>query len=265
MKPVLINNTDIHVSPAGLGTVKFGRNQKINYPSSFDLPSDKEIIMLLSYAKDLGINLLDTAPAYGSSEERLGQLLKNQRQDWVICSKAGEEFINGESSYDFTPAAIRSSVERSLKRLHTDYIDILMIHSNGDDEKIILEYGALETLNDLKKAGLIRATGMSTKTVAGGLLAVEQSDVVMATYNPTLTTEQPVLAHAHKNNKAIFIKKAFASGHLPTISSAEDPIQAALNFICKEPGVTSIIFGTLNQEHLAHNIKCLHHSLLERG
>src|SRR5205814_2366743 len=116
-KKVLLNDTGITVSAAGLGTVKFGRNQKINYPASFALPSDQEILALLSTAKECGINLLDTAPAYGISEERLGKLLKKQRHDWVICSKAGEEFINDESSYDFSPEFLRKSVERSLQRL----------------------------------------------------------------------------------------------------------------------------------------------------
>jgi aryl-alcohol dehydrogenase-like predicted oxidoreductase len=260
MRHVPLGNLDIQVSQAGLGTVKFGRNQKIHYPASFELPSDEAILSLLDHAKELGINLLDTAPAYGNSEERLGKLLKNQRQNWIICSKAGEEFIDGESYYDFSPLFIQKSVERSLRRLQTDYIDILLIHSNGEDEKIILEDGALDTLNSLKKAGLIRAIGMSTKTIQGGLLAVEHSDVVMVTYNPLSTQEQPVIQHAHQNNKAIFIKKALASGHLQKIQ-VDDPVQEAMHFIFQEPGVTSIILGTLNKEHLTHNIECINREL----
>ena len=263
MRQVPLGHLDIHVSQAGLGTVKFGRNQKIHYPSSFDLPTDQDILHLLGHAKELGINLLDTAPAYGSSEERLGKLLKNQRHDWIICSKAGEEFIEGESRYDFSPSFIQKSVERSLRRLNTDYLDILLIHSNGEDEKIILEDGALETLNSLKKAGLIRATGMSTKTIQGGLLAVEQSDVVMVTYNPFSPEEKPVIQHAHQHNKAIFIKKALASGHLEKLGS-NDPVQHAMDFIFQEAGVTSVILGTLNKAHLTHNIQCINQCSLHQ-
>lgn len=257
MKQQLLADTGICISQAGLGTVKFGRNQKIHYPSSFELPSDHDILELLDVAKEHGINLLDTAPAYGTSEERLGTLLKKQRTDWIICSKAGEEFTQGESHYNFSSAFLRTSLERSLQRLQTDYLDIFLIHSNGDDKKIIIEDEALETLKSFKKAGLIRALGMSTKTIDGGLLAIDQgADVVMVTYNPVHTDEKPVISYAHKKNKGIFIKKAFASGHLNKISG-DDPVQTAMDFIFKEPGVTSVILGTLNKQHLAHNIQCI--------
>lgn len=251
----LLGNTELLVSQIGLGTVKFGRNQKINYPNSFELPSDNAILELLQSAQELGINVLDTAPAYGTSEERLGKLLKNQRHDWILCTKVGEEFMNGDSFFDFSKDHIRQSIERSLQRLNTDYLDIVMVHSNGEDIKIIEQHDVFSTLADLKKSGIIRAFGMSTKTLEGGLKAVEQSDVVMVTYNPIHTHEQPVIAHAKQNNKGIFIKKALASGHLQKIAH-DDPVQVAMNFIFQQPGVSSIILGTLNPSHLKHNVDC---------
>ncbi len=257
IQKTLLGNTGISVSQIGLGTVKFGRNQKINYPETFDLPSDNEIIELLYCAEELGINILDTAPAYGTSEERLGKLLKSQRQNWILCTKVGEEFINGESSFDFSTTNLRTSIERSLNRLKTDYLDIVLVHSNGEDKKIIDQDNVFSTLADLKKSGLIRAFGMSTKTLEGGLLAVDQSDVVMVTYNPTHTLEQPVIAHAKQKNKGIFIKKALVSGHLQKIADADaDPIQTAMQFIFEEQGISSIIVGTLNPEHLRYNVHC---------
>jgi len=255
IQKTLLGNTTILVSRIGLGTVKFGRNQKINYPATFSLPSDKEILALLNCAQELGINVLDTAPAYGSSEERLGKLLHGQRSDWILCTKAGEEFINGESSFDFSAAGIRNSIERSLKRLHTDYLDIVLVHSNGEDKKIITEDAVFLTLADMKKSGLIRSFGMSTKTLDGGILAVDYADVVMVTYNPVHTAEQPVIVYAQQKNKGILIKKALASGHLQKIST-DDPVQTAMQFIFREPGVSSVILGTLSQTHLEYNIKC---------
>lgn len=65
-----LGQTGIEVSCLGLGTVKFGRNQEVKYPNNFSLPEDKQISALLDQAKGFGINLLDTAPAYGSSEQR---------------------------------------------------------------------------------------------------------------------------------------------------------------------------------------------------
>jgi len=262
LKKVSLGSTDILVSPIGLGTVKFGRNQQVNYPQGFELPSDQAIKDLLACAKELGINLLDTAPAYGISEERLGPLIKADREHWIIATKVGEEFVNGGSQFDFSPAAIKHSVERSLKRLGTDRLDIVLVHSNGEDLRLIEEESVFATLEGLKKQGLLRAYGMSTKTVAGGKLAVELSDVVMVTHNPVHTEEQSVIKAAEQLKKGIFIKKALASGHLQKISGA-DPVATAMDFIFKEAGVTSIILGTLSQQHLIHNVECARKSLGE--
>ncbi len=256
MKLQLLGSTGIEVSRIGLGTVKIGRNQNVHYPENFSLPSDQEVMALLDFAKQSGINLLDTAPAYGQSEERLGKLLKNQRDEWIISTKAGEEFVDGKSHFDFSPNAIQKSIERSLKRLNTDMIDILLIHSNGEDKKIIEENQVFSTLEKLKQSGKIRAFGMSTKTLEGGLLAVDRSDVVMVTYNPIHTEEKSVIEHAYAKKKGIFIKKALASGHLSKISG-DNPVQTAMQFIFKEPGVTSVILGTLNPDHLREVISLL--------
>lgn len=252
MELVRLGNTDLMVSRLGLGTVKFGRNQGVHYPEAFHLPSDKEISDLLSYSQELGINLLDTAPAYGVSEERLGKLLKHQRQNWILCTKAGEEFMDGRSHFDFSATAIRQSVERSLQRLQTDVIDIVLIHSNGEDEKIILQEEVFTTLGDIKREGLIRTYGMSTKTVAGGMLAVDHADVVMVTYNLAYSEEKPVIEYACQQHKGILIKKALASGHLNKLSNQEDPVSDAMKFVFREPGVHSVIVGTLNKAHLKH-------------
>lgn len=251
-----VADTGIQISPIGLGTVKLGRDKGVKYPTGFKIPNDQEAGNLITLAKDLGINLIDTAPAYGNSEERLGVLLQGQRQDWVICSKVGEEFNNdtGESSFNFTPEHVRFSVERSLQRLKTDYIDMLLIHSDGNDVEIIQHYGILELLEDLKKQGKIRATGMSTKTVEGGLMALEKSDCAMVTYNLEQQGEKAVLDYAEKNKKAILLKKALASGHLCKDADV-DPVKASFEFIFCHPAVTSAIVGTINPEHLQSNIK----------
>lgn len=245
--------TELQVSPLGLGTVKLGRDKGVKYPRSFTIPDDRAALALIDLARDLGINLIDTAPAYGSSEERLGALLRNQRQHWVICSKVGEEFNNdtGESSFDFSARHTRQSIERSLDRLKTDYIDIVLIHSDGRDEHILQHEGALETLQQCKREGLVRAIGMSTKTTTGGLLTAELCDAVMVSYNAAHTEEVPVLDYCARHGKAAILKKAFGSGHL--ISSA-DPAQAAMEFALSHPGVTSAIVGTINGAHLRENV-----------
>lgn len=246
-----LGKTEIEVSEIGLGTVKFGRNQGVKYPHHFELPTDAELKMLLDVAKELNINLLDTAPAYGLSEERLGNLLQGERHKWVISTKVGEEFINGESYFDYSPITIRESVERSLMRLKTDYLDILLVHSDGEDVRIIDEEHVFSALLALKKEGKIRAFGMSTKTVAGGLLTVDMADLVMVAYNANYQDEKPVLVHAKEQQKGVLIKKAFSSGHL------SGSISDAVRFALAAPGVTSVIVGTINPTHLRENVAAI--------
>jgi aryl-alcohol dehydrogenase-like predicted oxidoreductase len=240
-------STDIAVSPVGLGTVKFGRNQGVKYPQQFAIPDDIAAANLIAHAKSLGINLIDTAPAYGNSEERLGHLLQGQRDDWVICTKVGEEFDNGKSFFNFGAAHTRMSIERSLRRLRTDYLDIVLVHSDGNDLDIIERSDTLDVLAQCKREGLLRSFGVSTKTLAGGIAAAQKTDAVMVTYTPDYTDESGVLDYCAEHRKGVLIKKAFASGH------SEDPV-AALRFVLNHPAVSSVIVGTINPAHLRANV-----------
>lgn len=258
MRP--LGATGIEVSALGLGTVKLGRDQGVKYPQGFTIPDDRTATALLNQARELGINFIDTAPAYGNSEERLGQLLKGQRDHWVICSKVGEDFENGESRFDFSPEHTRASVQRSLVRLNTEVIDMVLIHSDGNDLNIIEQLGTLQVLAELKSQGLIRAYGMSTKTVAGGQAAAEKSDLVMLTYNLSHQDEASVLDTCLRLGKGALIKKALASGHLAK-GSEEDPVQASMNLIFGHPGTSAAIVGTITPAHLAANVKAAQHAL----
>ncbi|MFM9958707.1 MAG: aldo/keto reductase [Phycisphaerales bacterium] len=243
-----LGNTGLLVSAIGLGTVKLGRRDGVKYPVPFELPSDEQALELLRTAHDLGVNLIDTAPAYGTSETRLGELLDRvaPRERWVLCSKAGETFENGSSTFDFTPAAITASVERSLRRLRTDYLDVVLLHSNGDDEEVVVRSGALEALRALKRRGLVRAVGASTKTPGGALLAVERGDVVMLTLNSAEQGDAPAAALAAERGVGVLVKKALVSGH------AVDP-GAALRGVLAVRGVSCVVVGTIDSGHLRAN------------
>ncbi|HEY0633882.1 MAG TPA: aldo/keto reductase, partial [Gammaproteobacteria bacterium] len=143
-----LGNTGMRVSPLGLGTVKIGRDQQVKYPTGFKIPDDDAVRALFDLAWELGINVLDTAPSYGNSEERLGKLLP-RKNDWIIVGKVGEIFENGESSFNFSAKYTRMSVERSLKRLGRDYIDMVLVHSDGNDMRIIREEAVCDTLQQL--------------------------------------------------------------------------------------------------------------------
>ena len=251
-----LGRTGIRVSLMGLGAVKFGRTEGLKYPSPSTLPTMRALADLLAAAHDLGVNLIDTAPAYGSSEERLGQLLAGRRNDWVLCTKVGETFDGTRSHYDFSPEQTRRSVLRSLQRLATDRLDVVLVHSDGNDVAIIDERGTLQALAQMKQEGLIRAFGMSHKTVAGGLRAVDVCDAVMTTLNVEDRETLAVVEHAHARGCGVLIKKALASGAV-----AHDPARrrASLQFLAATRGVSSIVVGTTDVIHLRENATALEH------
>jgi aryl-alcohol dehydrogenase-like predicted oxidoreductase len=248
----------LNVSPLGLGTVKFGRNQAVKYPRRFALPSDHAIDRLLGQAAEIGINLLDTAPAYGSSEERLGKMLSGRRERWVIATKAGEEFSDDRSHFDFSAAAIEASVRRSLKRLQTDRLDIVLLHSDGADESEARFGAAIETLARLKREGAIRASGFSGKSAAGFAMARHQVDVLMVTFNIEDETMRPAIRAAHGARNGVLVKKPLGSGHLVPDKAALDK---AMAFIFAESGVTAAIVGTLDAAHLAADAEAVERAL----
>jgi aryl-alcohol dehydrogenase-like predicted oxidoreductase len=241
-----LGRTGLTVSLLGLGTVKLGRDRAVKYPRSFRIPDDAQARNLLAGARDLGINLLDTAPAYGTSEERLGTLLRGQRQQWILGTKVGEEFDDGRSRFDFSPGHVRASVERSLRRLQTDYLDLVLIHSDGDDLGILDGSGALEALVELRDSGWIRAVGMSHKTAAGGRLAIARGcDVIMATLNLDERGKAPLIAEAAGAGCGVLIKKALAGGHAGIDS---------LRWVAGQPGASCVVVGTIDLEHLRENV-----------
>lgn len=248
-----LGSTGLNVSPLGLGTVKLGRDQGVKYPNGFTIPDDDQARLLLTQARELGINLIDTAPAYGRSEERLGPLLRGQRDHWVIVSKVGEEFEAGQSRFDFSAAHTRFSIERSLKRLETEQIDLVLVHSDGNDLHILEHEEVYQTLEALKQEGKIGGFGLSGKTAAGGLKALERGDCAMVTYNLNEQAERTVIDYAAEHGKAILVKKALASGHV-CLSPGVDPVRASFELLFGHPGVSSAIVGTINPVHLAHNV-----------
>ncbi|MDX9912460.1 MAG: aldo/keto reductase [Phycisphaerales bacterium] len=238
-----LGRSGIHVSALGLGTVKLGRSAGVKYPTAVRIPSDDEVRELLLEARSLGVNLIDTAPAYGSSEERLGMLLPTPRDDWAIVTKVGESFDGERSTFDFSPEAIRASVERSLLCLRTDRVECVLVHSDGAIEARLVESGVLDALVELRSRGLARSIGVSTKTPEGAALAIAHTDVVMLTLSPARREELPMIARAHAAGVGVLVKKALDSGH------ASDP-REGVRFAASTRGVSSVVVGTTSIAHL---------------
>ncbi|MFN3235951.1 MAG: aldo/keto reductase [Pseudomonadales bacterium] len=250
LKKNQIANTGIEISELGLGTVKFGRNTGVKYPAAFTIPDHQVLRALLDKAKALGINYLDTAPAYGSSEATLGELLQNDNRDWVISSKVGEYYTGDKSEFDFRAETTTRSVEASLKKLRRETLDIVYVHSDGNDQEVIEHTAVLETLSQLKQRGLIRAIGFSGKVANQTALAIPYCDVFMIALNETDQSQVSLIQQCRANNKGVVIKKALTSGH------STNPA-LALRYVNQFAGVTSTIVGTISAAHLEDNVQAI--------
>ena len=242
MVPRRLGNTGLSASPISLGTTKLGRNTQVKYPQQFELPSDQRVEELLAATLELGVSVIDTAPAYGDSELRLGPFVAAHRERIVLCTKCGERYENGRSIYDFSPRAIDKSVDESLRRLRTDHIDILLLHSDGRDVEILTQTAVLDALARLKSAGKTGAVGISAKTAAGILAARATLDVVMAPFSQQDPSLAEALGKAHDAGLGVMAIKVLASGYL-------EPAKA-IDFALRQPFIDSLVVGTIDPAHL---------------
>jgi aryl-alcohol dehydrogenase-like predicted oxidoreductase len=124
--------------------------------------SQPEVDRILGRAKELGINLIDTAECYGDhlSESLVGQAIRQERDDWVIATKFGHRFIGHLEREDlWSPETVRRQLEDSLRALQTDAIDVYQFHSGGDDA---FDNDALWAMLEKQvDAGKIRHLGIS--------------------------------------------------------------------------------------------------------
>ncbi|HNB51005.1 MAG TPA: aldo/keto reductase [Anaerolineales bacterium] len=160
MKYVKLGNTGLEVSPICLGAMSFGTAEGwVHNPWALNEEDSRTIIQR---ALDLGVNFFDTANiyAYGASEEILGRALKDfaNRDEVVIATKVHGQMHKGPNGSGLSRKAIMSEIDKSLKRLGTDHVDLYIIH-RWDYQTPIEE--TMEALHDLVKAGKVRYLGAS--------------------------------------------------------------------------------------------------------
>ena len=241
-----LGQTALEISPLGFGAFKIGRNQGIKYAQSYELPSEDEVSLLLNGVLDLGINYIDTAPAYGLSEQRIGKAIAHRKDEFVLSTKVGENFAKGESRFDFSDQGVRDSISRSRERLRVAAIDLVFVHSDGNDLGVINQTDVISALGDLKTQGEIRAIGFSGKTVEGARAALDWADAIMVEYHLDDLSHSGVIAEAAQRGVGIIVKKALASGRLPA--------RSAIEFVLRNQNVASMVIGGLNLNHIEHNI-----------
>lgn len=282
MRYSYLGNTDLKVSALSLGTVAFGMTYGIptqrgsSEQSSMLPPSDKESINLIHHAIDVGINFIDTARAYGTSEEILGYALHDRRDKVVLATKLGWYDNNGEM---LRGKALKEHMEQSLttslRLLKTEWIDLLMLHSATKD---VLDAGeAINNLHQFQEKGYVRYIGASTygeeapqKAIELGVNALQVAynilDQRMADY---------VFQSANESGVGIVVRSVFLKGILtPRADSLPERfsllkqksqavkqlasqlrppmnrIEAALRFVLSNSQVSSTLVGVRNLQEL---------------
>ncbi len=235
------------LGPIGFGGFKIGRNEGIKYPEGYALPDERAVDGLLNSVLDLGIRYIDTAPAYGLSEERIGRAVGHRRGEYTLSTKVGETFADGQSRYDYSAEAVRASVERSLRRLKTDVLDLAFVHAHRDDQAVLNETDVVPALQSLRDRGLVRWIGFSGHTMEAFRAALGWADAVMVEYHLEYRALEAVMAEASDGGVCVVVKKGLASGRL----SAGEAVQ----FVLSNTDVSSLVIGGLRVEHFRDNVR----------
>lgn len=275
MEKTPLGKTGLEVSRLGVGLAEIG--------NELSFEEAEQAASVLNAALDAGINFLDTAACYGISEELIGRTVSNRRDEFVLATKAGH-VRGGYSGEPWSYATVRDSVDRSLKRLDTDYLDIVQLHSCGID---VLERGdCIRALQDAKAAGKVRHVSYSGDNESAHW-AVDSGlfDTLQTSFNLTEQGARTsgLLEKAEARGMGVIIKRPIGGGTWARARRGEqtrrgydseylqraqemasdgplpdepgDPILLALGFTLAQPEVDVAIVGTKDPSHMQSNIK----------
>ncbi len=270
MEKVPFGKTGLMITPLGLGLAEMNRHE---YSDEVEAAR-----LVLEATLDGGINFLDTAACYGNTEELIGTTVSDRRDEYVLATKAGHarEDAPGES---WTAETIEHSIDRSLKRLNTEYVDLVQLHSCTLE---VLRRGeAIEAVQKARDAGKTRFVGYSGDNEAAAW-AVDSGvfDTLQTSYNlvEQHARTKNLFELAESKGMGVIIKRPVANGVWGKDSSPysyadeyleralairelgslpdepDDPIVLAMGFVLARPEVDTVIVGTHNAAHVRSNI-----------
>jgi aryl-alcohol dehydrogenase-like predicted oxidoreductase len=264
-----LGQTDMYVTRLGVGLSEIGSS--VNAETVSDV---------LNTALDAGINFLDTAECYGDSEELIGRTISHRRKDFFLATKTGHAWDDYHGR-DWTVKTLRDSIERSLKSMKTDYVDVLQLHSCSVD---VLEKGdVIKVLQGAKQTGKTRYIGYSGDN-ASALWAVESGlfDTLQTSFN---LVDQKARFELFEKAKAkgmgVIVKRPIANGAWGATKSPsgyaqgyfersqkmlalgklpeapDDRILLALGFTLAHEEVDVAIVGTKTPAYMQRNVEML--------
>lgn len=275
-----LGRTGLMVSEIGFGAMEL-RGPRIwdGRPVS---PSEAERI--LNAVLEAGINFIDTAPDYGLSEEYIGRFLSTRRDEYVLATKCGCYLVDkgncDETRHVWTRGNLLRNIDKSLRRLKTDHVDILQLHN--PTVKDVLNNDIIDVLQEIKDSGRTRFIGVSS-TWPDLLEFIEMGvfDTIQTTYSALDHTHEDLISFAAEKGIGSIVRGGLVKGALTDLESHNlienirrtvgkrelwresrleevlgemQPMEFLLRFALTHPDVGTVIVGTLNSDHLKENL-----------
>jgi aryl-alcohol dehydrogenase-like predicted oxidoreductase len=260
-------------------TLGFGAMELRGAPAGPEV-SDEQAARVLNAMLDAGINFLDTSPDYGRSEELIGQAIVHRRAEYFLASKCG--CVPGAgmgAEHVHTAENIRAGVEQSLRRMRTDYLDLVQFHRSLTRREFE-EQGALQELQTLQREGTVRCIGVSgTLPNLDEQIAMGVFDAFQIPYSALQREHEDVIARASAAGAGIIIRGGVARGaptdwerrsyymlpgsiprdrwgqaRLDELLDGMDRMEFMLRFTLSHPDLHTTIVGTRDVGHLQANI-----------
>ena len=273
----VLGRTGHEVTKLGYGAMEL-RSSRLD-------PADVDRI--LNSVLDAGINLIDTSPDYGASEEHIGRAISNRRDEYFLASKCGcpvgeavGEERGGRREHVFTRDNIRAGVEQSLRRMRTDHLDLVQFHISPSPETLV-EHDAVAELEALRDEGKVRHIGMSgTLPHLPDQIAMGVFDAFQMPYSAVERDHETLITEAAQAGSGTIIRGGvarglpepdesmpdrwremmqvrrdrFAASDISDLLDGMDEMTFMLRFTISHPDMHTTIVGTKNPDHLAANI-----------
>ncbi|MDM5339805.1 aldo/keto reductase [Fictibacillus enclensis] len=269
MEKRAFGKTDMEVSVLGFGGAEIG----------FSGATAETVDRLLGSALDAGLNFIDTAECYGNSEELIGKTMSHRRNDFYLITKCGH--ASGFEAPDWDPQMLSESIDRSLTRLNTDRLDVVLLHSCSKD--LLKQGDVIEVLERAKEQGKTRYIGYSGDS-DDALFAIQTNAFDVFETSLNIADQQAIeltLPEAQQRGMGVIAKRpianvAWKSGEKPDNEYIQEywerlqhlqydfldneltaSVEKALRFTLSTPGVHTAIVGTQNPERWTKNAQLL--------
>ncbi|MCI0882698.1 MAG: aldo/keto reductase [Chloroflexi bacterium] len=269
-----LGRTNLEVTKLGFGAMEIRGG-----PRGRDVtPAQAETI--LNSVLDSGINYIDTSIDYGQSEEFIGQFISRRRDEYYLASKCGclvgapTVPAGQRQPHVFTKENIVAGVEQSLRRMKTDYLDVVQFHSNPS-RQTLEDNAAIDTLQELQQQGKVRHLGMSgTLPNLPGQIDMGVFDVMQIPYSALERRHETWISKAADSGIGTVIRGGIAKGDPgqsgtprpdpwkifekaaldDLLDEGENRTDFLLRFTLSHPNMHTTIVGTLNPTHLTQNV-----------